>query len=300
MTRYPDHSGPSVLIGANPKGYFHLDKKELSPIYNTYERYISDQLPPHPNGLEGLMAETLKNAPNRAWGIKIDRDRIRVVTHALLFHVKTAPLLLDAYLKAYEDQDYKGLALLSLAYNFVFPRIFQWGDFTFKALTEDFDPARDYLSESQPLAGEIGSPISELFFTAPLGKIISNLEMPKLEPIQITTPTLILSGELDFSTPPQIATRNLAEPFAAVHQVIVPGLGHVDDFIAQPGPTFQLASQWMNSATLGKVAFQSPPIQLHKTIGIGEALPIGLVVVFLVFGVVVGGVWWFFRKLKGN
>jgi len=289
MTRYPAQTGPSVLIGANPKGHFHWAKAELSPLYVAYEKHLNGQIPAHAGGLEGLMAEVLENAPAKSWGIKLDRDRIRVVTHALLFHTKTAPLVLDAYLKAFENNDYKGLAVLSFAHDLVLPRIFEWGDFAFKALGEDYNRTTDYLAESQPKQGEIGSPISELFFAAPLGEVLSALNMPPMEPIHITTETLILSGELDFSTPPQIATEELDERFDAVQQLIVPKLGHVEDFISQPGPTFELTTQWMKEATQADVRFQAPEIKVHKTFGIGSVIPLS----WLFLTLVTGGIVWF-------
>ena len=45
-----------------------------------------------------------------------------------------------------------------------------------------------------------------------------------------SVPTLLIGGDLDFATPPQIATRELLPHLPNGHQVVLPGLGHTDDF----------------------------------------------------------------------
>ena len=45
-------------------------------------------------------------------------------------------------------------------------------------------------------------------------------------------PTLLIGGTLDFETPAQNATKELLPHLPNGHQVILSGLGHVDDFDA--------------------------------------------------------------------
>jgi len=54
-------------------------------------------------------------------------------------------------------------------------------------------------------------------------------------------PTLLIGGTLDFETPAQNATKELLPHLPNGHQVILSGLGHVDDFDAyEPSASTQL------------------------------------------------------------
>jgi hypothetical protein len=56
-----------------------------------------------------------------------------------------------------------------------------------------------------------------------------------------SVPTLLIGGTLDFETPAQNATKELLPHLSNGHQVILSGLGHVDDFDAyEPSASTQL------------------------------------------------------------
>jgi hypothetical protein len=44
--------------------------------------------------------------------------------------------------------------------------------------------------------------------------------------------TLLIGGALDFSTPPQVATKELLSYLPNGHEVVLPGLGHTGSFFA--------------------------------------------------------------------
>ena len=56
-----------------------------------------------------------------------------------------------------------------------------------------------------------------------------------------SVPTLLVGGTLDFETPAQNATKELLPHLSNGHQVILSGLGHVDDFFSyEPSASTQL------------------------------------------------------------
>src|SRR4029450_1459382 len=51
---------------------------------------------------------------------------------------------------------------------------------------------------------------------------------------QSNVETLLIGGELDFATPPQTAQRELLPQLPNGHEVVLPGIGHTDDFWTYP------------------------------------------------------------------
>jgi len=74
----------------------------------------------------------------------------------MLFHRRTAASALDAYLAA-EGGDPSGLALISLAYDFMIHSVVTWGDWAAKG-SIDYDPARDWFTDMNLPGSIMGSP----------------------------------------------------------------------------------------------------------------------------------------------
>jgi hypothetical protein len=82
-------------------------------------------------------------------------------------------------------------------------------------------------------------------------------------------PTLLIGGTLDFETPAQNATKELLPHLPNGHQVILSGLGHVDDFWPyEPSASTQLLTTFYGTGqvdtsryTPNKVSFATPTTQ---------------------------------------
>jgi hypothetical protein len=61
--------------------------------------------------------------------------------------------------------------------------------------------------------------------------------------------TLLVGGELDFSTPPQIMTKELLPYLPNGQQVVLPGIGHTGTFFAVQ-PEASSRSTWRGPAPL--------------------------------------------------
>jgi hypothetical protein len=63
--------------------------------------------------------------------------------------------------------------------------------------------------------------------------------------------TLLVGGELDFSTPPQVATRELLPHLRNGQQVVLPKLGHTEDFWAnQPAASTRLIDTFLDTGRI--------------------------------------------------
>ena len=108
--------------------------------------------------------------------------------------------------------------------------------------------------------------------------------------------TLLIGGNLDFATPPQTATRQLLPHLPNGHQVVLPGLGHTDDFWSyQPQASSHLVNTFLDSGrvdasryTPNRVDFDAgfPQTTLAKIIlavllGFGALTAVSLLVLWL-------------------
>ena len=60
--------------------------------------------------------------------------------------------------------------------------------------------------------------------------------------------TLLVGGALDFATPPQVATGELLPHLPNGHQVVLPNLGHADDFWTyEPAASTRLVDSYLDS-----------------------------------------------------
>jgi pimeloyl-ACP methyl ester carboxylesterase len=222
MTEHPEAIHRAVLIGANPPGCFFWPAAGVRRVFDAYQAHY-----PGDGRLESIIAERVASLPSRWLGIPIDRDRIRILTFFLLFHRETARRVFGTYLRGSTAR----FALASIAMGLAFPRMGKWGDFFLKGLCADFDPKRDYAAETRAEPQNFGSPLGDLLFTPPWDASSIDRDPPRA--LDIRTPTLILSGALDFSTPPENA-RVLTEKFPSVVQRVEPDKGHVMDFWREP------------------------------------------------------------------
>ncbi len=161
---------------------------------------------------------------------KINPGKVEIVAFAFLYHRNTAVMVFDSYIAA-ENGDPSGLALMSMAYDFIVPSLMTWGETASKAFSADFDYSHDYFTEMDPPNSIIGSPIGKLlwgslgFGSWPIKQIPD--EYRKLQHSNVET--LLISGSIDFATPAEFATIELLPYLNKGNQIILSETGHVAD-----------------------------------------------------------------------
>jgi hypothetical protein len=224
---------------------------------------------------------------------------VRAVTFMLLFHRSTAAIVFDAYIAA-EAGDPSGLALMSLAYDLIMPSAFIQGDLLAKGGSADYNPARDYQTELDPPDSIVGSPVGVLIWEpASQGwpvKLIPD-ELRQVHPSAVET--LLISGSVDFSTPPQFTTDELLPYLPNGSQVILAEMGHTDDIRnLQPEATERLLISFYDTGVADNSLFTYEPMDFHVGMGFPALAKIGLGVVVVLIVVVGVVIWLVVRRIS--
>ncbi|HET7759949.1 MAG TPA: alpha/beta fold hydrolase [Gaiellaceae bacterium] len=237
--RYPKSIQRSVLVGVNPPGNFVWYPRLNDAQVHKYAALCAhdSSCTARTSDLAATIRETSRTIPDR-WGfLRIKPGNARVGAFFGLFHSTdaaspiSAPQTIDGWLSASEG-DASGLWLLSTMAQLVFPEAQVKGDAAAVART-DAAYARRFFA-THPSAGSIlGSPGTEFLWAG--GKLLDAWPANPDENLYLrvrdsSVETLLVSGNLDFATPPQTARRELLPHLANGHQVVLAGLGHTDDF----------------------------------------------------------------------
>ncbi len=230
--KYPEYIFRSAMIGVNPPGRFVWEPQVIDAQLKHYAALWSKDstMSSTSPDLYATMRTVLTTMPSKWLFFPINPGKVKVVTFVLLFHRNTAAMVFDAYAAA-ERGDPSGLALMSLACDYVLPSLMTWGDLASKGISADFDSTRNYSAEMDPSNTPLGSPLSKLlwgpltYYHWPVEQLPEEFRKVRRSEVQ----TLLLSGSIDFSTPAEFAARDLLPYFKNGRQVILSECGHVDD-----------------------------------------------------------------------
>lgn len=248
------------------------------------------------------LAQTVRNVtdniPNRWLGIPIDPGIVRSTVFLFLFNRDSAAQVYD-YLLAAEDGDSSGLALVSLVGEMIFPTANTWGFAASVAASADFDPARDYCTELNPPDSIMGAGMSEFYWcslqygewpTAPIPE-----EYRQVRPSDVET--LLISGDMDFSTPIWPATNELLPALSNAEQVVLSGFGHTNDVWGlQPEATIHLLTTFYDTGEVDDSHYTDQPMDFD--VGLMSFPLIAKVLVAVIVLVLLLLVWFIVRRVR--
>jgi len=298
---YPQSLNRSAMIAVNPPGHFVWEPEEVDALI-TYDAELcakDAECRTRTSDLAETIRSVSQNLPKRWLFLKIDPGKVKFMTQFMLFHRGTSAAAFDAYLAA-EAGDPSGLALMSLAYDFMIPSTLTWGDWAAKGCI-DYQSERDWVTEMNPPGSILGSPTSLLVGGAiQLGGNWPVAPMPAeyLEVQPSDVETLLVSGSIDYSTPPQFATDELLPKLANGQQVVLSEFGHVSDvWSLQPAATEHLLVTYFNTGEVDDSRFTYQP--MNYDVGMMSFPLLAKVLVALIILVpllLIGGVWLIVRR----
>jgi pimeloyl-ACP methyl ester carboxylesterase len=303
---YPGRVRRSVMYAVNTPGHFVWEPQTIDAmIANDAQLCAQDpECSARTDDLAESMRRVVHNMPRRWWFIPIDPGKVRVTSFFLLFHRGSAATAYDLYLAA-EAGDPSGLALASVMYNFIWPPMNTWGEWANKGGT-DYSRSRDWVTEMDPPGSILGSPLSlaaggqgQLAASWPATLIpaeFSNAPSSDAE-------TLLVSGNMDFSVPPQGATEELLPLLANGEQVILSEFGHTGDVWGlQPEAMLHLVRTFYDTGKVDDSRFTYQPMDFHVETGWPEQAKtyLAITIAVLIALVVLVGllVWFIVREVR--
>jgi pimeloyl-ACP methyl ester carboxylesterase len=240
--RYPQSVHRSVMVGVNPPGHFIWYGEDISELEQRYARYC-EQDPSCSKRTDDLVASldrTSRDMPGRFLFLPVNKSTVRLASYFGLHETTpenaplNGPMTLGSWLSAAKG-DASGLWLQSFAGNLLFPKSFVWGQYASFGRADDKAARRYFAAGGHDVTSNFGD-AGTAFVWGGGAMADSWPEGPdqsaynRMRPTNVET--LLVSGELDFSTPPQGATAMLPN-LSNGHQVILRGFGHSGSFFTQ-------------------------------------------------------------------
>lgn len=275
---YPNSVDRSAMIGVNPPGNFLYSGAEIDQGIENYSALCAQQpaCQARTGNLAASMQHTTTHMPSKWYFLPIKPGNVLVGTFLGLTEATSeasplsGPMTLDSWISAAQG-DPSGFWLLSNMAGLVLPTSFAWGEFASIGMA-DAQPVQRHFSSGADQGSIIGNPLAEFLWGA--GGLVqswpANPGENQYTSVQNSNvPTLLVGGTLDFETPAQNATKDLLPHLPNGHQVILSGLGHVDDFWPyEPSASTQLLTTFYDTGqvdtsryTPNKVSFTPPTTQ---------------------------------------
>ena len=238
--RYPKRIHRSVMIGVNPPGNFLWDARTAGEQVDRYAALCAKDASCRSRtpDLAASIQSSFGHIPRNWWFLPVRQGNVKLGAFFGLMHSTTdgagplaGPWTIDTLLDA-DKGDGSGAWLLSLMTQTIFPRAQVWGDVAAVGRS-DAAYARRFFARHADRGSVIGSPGTDFLMAG--GRLYDSWpaspDENKYTRVQESrVETLLIGGELDFATPPQTARRELLPHLPNGHEVVLPGIGHTDDF----------------------------------------------------------------------
>jgi len=265
--RHPESIHRSVMIGVNPPGHFLWYGKANTELVQRYANYCAKDpsCSKRTDDLVASLRRTSEDMPGRYLFLPISRNTVRAATFFGLHETTpedaplNGPMAIGSWLSA-EKGDASGLWLQSLMGNLLFPKAFVWGQYASFGRIDDQAARRYFAAGNHDLTSNFADASTAFVWGGgalasswPAGPDQSRYD--RMRPTNVET--LMISGELDFSTPPQGATAILPYLHKG-HQVILQGFGHADSFwTQQPKAGTHLVNTYFDTGKVDRSRYTS-------------------------------------------
>lgn len=258
--RHPDSINRSVMIGANPPGHFLWDGRISDEQIRHYAALCAQDQAcrSRTDDLAATMARTSADMPDRWMFLPIKTGNVRVGTFYGMHESTpaaapmTAPMMLDAWLSA-ADGDAGGFWALSLVGGLMLPDGPVWGDIGAASRADAAAAAQHFAAGGKPGA-ILGNPGTDFMWAGGRTQDAWPITPDEDEYSRMRTSeveTLVIGGNLDFTTPPEVATRELLPYLPNGHQVVLSELGHTIDFWSyQPEASTRLVNTFLGTGAV--------------------------------------------------
>ena len=297
-TMHPTSLLRSAMIGVNPPGHFLWQPDVVDAQVAYYADLWKRTGDPAAPDIAAVMRRVNTDMPRRWLFLPIDQGKVKILSFAMLFHRTTAPIVFDAYLAA-DEGDLGGLAFMSLAFDFVMPKLMTWGEFFAVGGSADFEPGRNYRSELVAPGATLGAPMSLLIWGSADGWPVTPIadEYREVHPTDVET--LLVSGSIDFSTPAQFAEAELLPSLRNGRHVVIAEQGHVGDFWAFQGAAAErLLTSFFATGQADDSLYETLPMDFRPTVRLPVVAKVVSITGILLAGILVWAAWTIARRRR--
>jgi pimeloyl-ACP methyl ester carboxylesterase len=236
--RYPRSIERSVMLGVNPPGHYLYD----GPTTDAQIQHYSDlcATDTHCRAQTANLANTMRtearHLPKRWMFLPIKSGNVKLATFYGMMHATSAatplssPQTIDTWTRAAHG-DASGMWLLSVVADMTIPQSHVWGDVAATGQL-DRDVAAAYYANGGDHGSILGNPFTDSLWSGPglMGAWPQSTEVNQYRTLRPSdTSTLLISGDVDFATPAEFATKQYLPTLSNGHQVILHNLGHTAD-----------------------------------------------------------------------
>jgi pimeloyl-ACP methyl ester carboxylesterase len=309
--RYPDSIHRSVMIGVNPPGHFLWDARTTDEQISRYAALCArdDSCRTRTDDLTASMDLTDADSPDRWFFLPIKKGNVRVLSFFGLMESSPAaplasgPTIIDMWLSAAEG-DASALWSGSFIGDVLFPRAFVWGQYASFGRA-DAQAVRGYFAAGEQDDGtNIGRATTTYVWAN--GRLVDAWPAApdENEYSQVRTSnveTLLIGGELDFSTPPQVATKELLPYLPNGYEVVLPGIGHTASIFAeQPEASSRLINTFFETGKVDDSLYSPQSVDFTPAKRFGDMAKIFLGLALALAAVTVLSllwmVWWVHKR----
>ena len=284
--RHPQSVHRSVMVGANPPGHFFWDPRTTDAQIGRYAKACAEDAScsARTDDLVASMRWTATHIPDRWWFLPIAEANVRIASFFGLFETTpdaapvNGPLTVGSWLDA-ADGDASGFWLASLAGDLVFPKMFTWGEYAAIG-TQDAWAVDAFYRGGGDEGSILGNPgtdfawaggrLGDAWPTSPDDATYRRMRVSRAE-------TLVVGGELDVSTPPQVATKELLPYLPNGRQVVLPGFGHSASFwTEQPDAGTRLVRTFLATGRVDDSLYEPQRVDFTPSVSQGAIAKITL------------------------
>ena len=255
--KYPEVLGRTVMIGANPPGHIIWYPEKTEEILTKYDSlYKNQNTADYKVSIKEIMKKSFDNMPKKWSVFKLDADKIKVGTFQALFSKDMAGIVFEAYNRAVNNKDYSYLFLLQKMVDMENSRTV-FGEMSSKGVSADFKQDLNYRKTLDGANTILGGNISKLYWG------VANAWQMKLIPEEYRkcretlAETLVISGDLDVSTPSDYARDELMPYLKNGHQKKKKKMSHSDIFI-KTMMTPDFLPDYFDKGTINKESINTP------------------------------------------
>lgn len=279
--RNPDSIHRSIMIGVNPPGHFLWDPGTTNEQIDRYAALCAadDTCRARTDDLSASIRQANAAMPDRWLFLPIKKGNVRIAAFFGLMESTTAatpyaaPIIIDMWLTAAEG-DASGLWAGSLIGDLLFSKLFVWGQYAAFG-SADAQAARAYFSsggqDDDTNLGRTttkyiwgGGRLADAWPATQEGNEYSQVRTSSVE-------TLLVGGELDFSTPPQVATKELLPYLPNGQEVLLPGMSHTATFFAvQPEAGSRLINTYFDTGKVDDSLYQTQSVAFTEGNSFGQ------------------------------